>query len=378
MYNKIEEEMHLKHISLINFKSYKQADFDLHPKINCFVGNNGVGKTNLLDAIFYLSMCKSNFNTIDYQNIRHTSDFFVIQGFYDRNGNDENIYCGVKKDSGKIFKRNGKEYQRLAEHIGFLPIVIISPSDSSLITEGSDERRKLINSIVSQHDSLYLDNLIKYNKLLANRNRLLKDKLNISTLTDILDVIDSQLDSLASPIHKQRVEFVKNITPIFENYYQRVSSNAESIELIYQSHLHEKNLKSLLFESIEKDRILQFTSKGIHKDDLTFMLNGHPIKKEGSQGQQKTYLIALKLAQFKYLHNISGIKPILLLDDILDKLDMERVEQFIRLVAEHEFGQIFITDTNKARLDSILEKIDSGYALFNVNVDGDINLVSSK
>jgi DNA replication and repair protein RecF len=370
--------MHLKQLNLLNFKSYEQLEVELHPKINCFVGNNGEGKTNLLDSIFYVSMCKSNFNSIDYQNIRHEQDFFVIQGVYNRQEKEENIYCAVKKDVGKTFKRNGKEYQRLAEHIGLIPIVIISPADSSLILDGSEERRKYMNGVISQYNKPYLDNIIKYNKLLASRNRLLKDRgYNSSTLVDILEVIDDQIDGLAHPIFEQRLEFAHKLTPIFQKYYQKVSHGAEQVELIYQSQLEETRMKNLLNESIEKDRILQYTSKGIHKDDLILTLNGHPIKKEGSQGQQKTFLIALKLAQFNFIQQISGIKPILLLDDIFDKLDMTRVEQFIRLVTDNEFGQIFITDTNKSRLDSILEKADIGFYLFDVN-NGEVNLVSSK
>jgi DNA replication and repair protein RecF len=370
--------MHLKQLNLLNFKSYHQLEVIMHPKINCFVGNNGEGKTNLLDSIFYISMCKSNFNSIDYQNIKHENDFFVIQGLYERLEKEENIYCAVKKDSGKTFKRNGKEYQRLAEHIGLLPIVIISPADSSLILDGSEERRRFMNGVISQYNKPYLDNIIKYNKLLASRNRILKDRnYNAKTLEDLLEVIDYQIDSLAHPIFEQRQEFTHNLTPIFQKYYNSVSQGAEKVELIYQSNLEEKRMKDILHENIEKDRILQYTSKGIHKDDLILTLNGHPIKKEGSQGQQKTYLIALKLAQFNFIQQISGIKPILLLDDIFDKLDMIRVEQFIRLVTDNEFGQIFITDTNKSRLDSILENAGIGFFLFNVN-NGEVNLVSSK
>jgi DNA replication and repair protein RecF len=322
-------------------------------------------------------MCKSNFNTIDYQNIRHNQDFFVIQGTYYRYENEEKIYCAVKKDSGKAFKRNGKEYQKFAEHIGFLPIVIISPADSALILDGSEERRKYMNGVIAQYDRHYLDNIIKYNKILANRNRILKEKSSqTASFIDLLEVIDEQLDGLGSSIYRQRLEFAQKLTPIFQDYYQKVSMGAEKVELIYESHLSEKGMKQLMKESIEKDRILQYTTKGIHKDDLLLTLNGRPIKKEGSQGQQKTLLIALKLAQFNFIHQLSGIKPILLLDDIFDKLDINRVEQFIHLVADHSFGQIFITDTNKARLDEILSKINSGFSLFNVE-KGEVKLITS-
>jgi DNA replication and repair protein RecF len=363
--------MHIKHFNLLNFKSYQQVDLDLHPKINCFIGNNGQGKTNLLDGLFYLSMCKSYFNSVDYQNIRHGEDFFMLQGIYQRMDKEENIYCAVKRNEGKIFKRNGKQYDRLSEHIGLLPIVVVSPADSSLILDGSEERRRYMNGVISQFNKLYLDQIMRYNKLLANRNKMLKDrKFNPSAYSDLFEVVDEQLDGLAKPLYEQRVEFTKQLTPIFQDYYQKVSSGAEKVELVYQSHMEENSLRQLLWESFEKDCALQYTSMGIHKDDLILTINGHPIKREGSQGQQKTYLIALKLAQFNFLSQISGIKPILLLDDIFDKLDMARVEQFIRLVAHDGFGQIFITDTNKARLDDILERIGSGYSLFTVALGG--------
>jgi DNA replication and repair protein RecF len=370
--------MHLKHFNILNFKSYEEVDLELHPKINCFVGNNGVGKTNLLDGIFYLSMCKSNFNSIDYQNIHHNQDFFVIQGKYQRHRTDENIYCAVKRESGKTFKKNGKEYTRLAEHIGFLPVVIISPADSALILEGSEERRKFMNSVISQYNRPYLDNILKYNKLISNRNRILKEKsYNYASLIDLIDVLDEQLNGIAKQIFEERQNFTQRLTPIFQNYYQSVSGGIEQVELVYQSHLSEKSMLEHLKESLEKDRILQYTSIGVHKDDLQLVLDGHPIKRVGSQGQQKTYLIALKLAQFNFIEQISGIKPILLLDDIFDKLDLTRVKQFIKLVSDHNFGQIFITDTNKERLNSILDQIDSGYYLFNVNKEG-VSLVGSK
>lgn len=359
--------MHLKQLTLLNFKTYDQAEIELHPKINCFFGDNGEGKTNLLDSIFYLSMCKSNFNSIDYQNIKHNKEFFVIQGTYNRNDKLENIYCAVKKGAGKTFRRNGKDYRRLAEHIGHIPVVIIAPTDSSLILDGSEERRKYINGVISQYNNPYLESIIRYNKLIANRNRLLKSlSKGESYNSDLFEVIDEQLGDLAQPIYSQRLEFAQKLSPIFQHYYNTISKGAEKVELIYQSDLQENDLKSLLKESMPKDRMLQYTSKGIHRDDLILTLNNHPIKKEGSQGQQKTYLVALKLAQFSFVQKLSGLKPILLLDDIFDKLDMNRVEQFIRLVANDEFGQIFITDTNKARLDVILEKINTDYKLFTI------------
>lgn len=359
--------MFLKHLSAINYKSYSEVEIDFHPKLNCFVGNNGQGKTNLLDTIYYLSMCKSAFNPIDSQNIKHAEDFFIIQGLFERDEKDENVFCAVKLNEGKVFKRNGKEYQRLADHIGFFPVVIISPADLSLIVEGSEERRKYINSVIAQFDRLYLDETIRYNRILAQRNKLLKDFADKGSFSeDLIDVIDMQIVPLGNVIFQKRKDFVEKLIPIFQKYYSIVSGDSENVKLVYQSQLENEDYSVLLKNSISKDRAIQFTSNGIHKDDLILMLDDHPIKKEGSQGQQKTYLIALKLAQFEFMKNISGLRPMLLLDDIFDKLDISRVENFIRLVSDNGFGQIFITDTNQKRLDEILGKLHLGYKVFHV------------
>lgn len=359
--------MHLERLTLLNFKSFDDAQVELHPKMNCFVGDNGQGKTNLLDAIFYLSMCKSNFNSVDYQNIKHNNEFFVIQGAYSRLQKKENIYCAVKRGDGKTFKRNDKEYQRLAEHIGHIPIVMIAPTDTSLILDGSEERRRYMNGVISQYHKPYLDNILRYNKLLSNRNKLLKGLWKGEAYnSDLFDVIDQQLDHLAQPIHALRTQFAEELTPIFQQYYNAISQGAEQVGLVYRSHLHDHSLSELLKANWEKDRVVQYTGKGIHRDDLLLTLNGNPIKWEGSQGQQKTYLIALKLAQFSFISKLAEIKPILLLDDIFDKLDTKRVEQLVRLVSNDEFGQIFITDTNPERMDHILQSINSGYKLFSI------------
>lgn len=362
--------MFLKKILLINFKSYSQLDVDFHAKLNCFTGNNGKGKTNLLDAIFYLSMCKSAFNPIDTQNIKHGESFFVIQGLYNREDTEENIYCAVKQLEGKVFKRNGKEYQRLADHIGCLPLVIISPQDTSLILEGSEERRKFINSVIAQFDKLYIDEVIRYNKVLAQRNKLLKDFQDKNFFSsELIEVLDDQLVKLGILIYQKRKDFVEKLIPIFQNYYSAVSGRSEEVSLTYQSQLEGEDFLSLLQKSINKDRIVQFTTTGIHKDDLILKQDGHTIKKESSQGQQKTYLISLKLAQFDFMKSVSGVRPILLLDDIFDKLDLERVENFIKLISDNGFGQIFITDTNKNRLHDILMKLHTEYKLFNIDID---------
>jgi DNA replication and repair protein RecF len=363
--------MHLSHISLVNFKNYDQLELSFSRKINCFVGDNGTGKTNLLDAMYYLSMTKSYFNSVDTQNIRHGEEHFLIQGEYSREDLSEKIHCGVQKGKHKQFKRNKKDYERLSEHIGLLPVVMISPADSALIIEGSDERRKFMNAVISQFDNEYLESLMRYNRALSQRNTLLKDFHKSGKFQpDLLEIWDEQLNANGSYIHKKRVEFVKDLVPIFQEYYDMVSEGREEIGLEYHSQLNEKDLPSLLKDHAHKDRILQYTTAGIHKDDLLMSLRGHPIKRIGSQGQQKTFLVALKLAKFDFIREINGFHPILLLDDVFDKFDARRVRQIIRLVAEREFGQIFITDTNRERIREVLKDLSIDYKLFKVETEG--------
>jgi DNA replication and repair protein RecF len=365
--------MFLKHLYIVNFKNYTEAELSFSSKINCFVGNNGVGKTNIIDAIHYLSMCKSYFNVIDSQNIRHNEDFFVVQGSFERLEVEEEIYCGFKKNSRKIFKRNKKEYDRLADHIGFLPLVMITPSDSMLITEGSEERRKLIDSIISQFDNVYLDNLIRYNKILAQRNKLLKEQGQSGVYdNEMLDVYSEQLVHYGNVIYEKRKQFISSLIPVFQKYYNFISSGNEEVELVYQSQLHDNDFKALLDRNIGKDRALEYTTVGIHKDDLSLILQGFQVKKYGSQGQQKTYLVALKLAEFEFLSQVGGLKPVLLLDDIFDKFDSERVSQIIRLTAGDDFGQIFITDTDLHRIQSVLKEISFEHKIFMIE-KGTIN-----
>lgn len=358
--------MHLNTLTVINFKSFAQLELEFNSKINCFVGDNGQGKTNLLDAIYYLSMCKSAFNPNDNQVLKHGESFFVIQGRYKRRTSDENIYCGFKQAEGKVFRRNGKDYERLADHIGFIPVVMVSPADSALIEESGEERRKYMNSVISQFDKVYLDEIMRYNRALAQRNSFLKNYSGSAFSYDILEAIDEQLVQYGRIIHEKRQEFINQLIPVFQDYYTRVSGGAETVSLTYRSQLNNQDLHALLRANVEKDRLLKYTSAGIHRDDITLNIDGYPIRREGSQGQQKTYLIALKLAQFDFLSSVSEIKPLLLLDDIFDKLDFKRVEQLVRLVAHDGFGQIFITDTNKNRIDEILARINSGYHLYKV------------
>jgi len=357
--------MILQHISLLNYKNFESISFDFNDKINCFVGNNGVGKTNVLDAIYHLSYGKSYFNPIASQNINHNADFFVVDGAYLKAERNEKIVISLKKNQKKIIKRNGKTYDRFSDHVGFLPLVIISPADNDLISEGSETRRKFLDSIISQSDKNYLTTLIKYNKTLQQRNSLLKYFASNNTFNaDTLAVYNEQLSAFGKVVFDIRTAFIADFTPIFIDKYRELSNNNEEVTLSYKSQLNEKKLPELLAENLQKDKILQYTSVGIHKDDLVFGISEYPIKKFGSQGQQKSFLIALKLAQFDFLKQQSGIKPILLLDDIFDKLDEDRVSQLIALVNKDEFGQIFISDTHAERTENIIQKTNKSYQLF--------------
>ncbi len=361
--------MYLKSLSLLNFKNYNKLDVDFCSKINCFTGKNGVGKTNILDAIYYLSFCKSFFTSVDSFNIKHGDNLFVINGQYlFNNETNENIFCSFEQGKRKRFKRNKKEYDKLADHIGLIPLVMISPYDINLIIGGSDERRKFIDGIISQYNRNYLYDLQSYNRALAQRNFILKQYGKTGYIdTEVLDLYSQQLAEYGSKIFNRRNNFIKEIIPVFQKYFKHISKNNEQVSLQYSSQLHSKNLADLLTENIEKDKIARYTTTGIHKDDLSLLLEDFPIKKLGSQGQQKSYLTALKLAQFEYIQKQCGFKPILLLDDIFDKLDSERVEQIIILLSQNNFGQVFITDTNPERVNKVLKRINGEYFHYSVN-----------
>ncbi|HBS86335.1 MAG: DNA recombination protein RecF [Bacteroidetes bacterium GWF2_38_335] len=362
--------MHLSNLSLINFKNYAQLDLEFCPKINCFVGNNGVGKTNLLDAVYYLSFCKSYFNNVDVQSIRHDEGFFMIQGTFIRDEKTEVIYCGIKKGQKKQFKRNKKDYTKLSDHIGLLPLVMVSPADINLIEEGSEERRKFIDGVISQFDKEYLETLIQYKKVLIQRNTLLKDfAVKKYFDRDSIDIWTDQLIRFGTLIHEKRKLFVEKFIPIFQKYYEFISGGKELVNLIYESQLHNSDFSALMNGSIEKDRVLQYTTVGAHKDDLHLNLGEYPIKRVGSQGQKKTYLLALKMAQFEFIRDIVAINPILLLDDIFDKLDKNRVKQIINMVGEKSFGQIFISDTDIVRTAEILKELDTEFRIFDIEND---------
>jgi DNA replication and repair protein RecF len=365
--------MYLQQLSVINFKNYAEARLELSPGVNAFTGNNGAGKTNLLDAIHYLSLCKSYFNPIDTQQIKQGTDFFIVNGTFIKGEQPDTVACSVKRNQKKQFKRNKKDYQRLADHIGLFPLVMVSPYDVSIIIEGSEERRRFVDNVISQTDNQYLDELIAYNKILVNRNAVLK-RMNESGRFDIslLEVFDEQLVTLGARIFEKRKAFMDVFTPIFNEHYRFISGEAEQVELVYESQLLNDNLADLLLKNADKDRVLQRTSAGIHRDDLFFSIHGMPMKKFGSQGQQKSFLIALKLAQYTFLYQQKGFKPLLLLDDIFDKLDELRVTKLMQMVSDHNFGQVFITDTSEQRVAGVLNGIDVNYKLFSVT-GGEVN-----
>ena len=359
--------MYLKNLILSNFKNHKESNFEFKKNIICFVGDNGAGKTNILDAIHYLSLSKSYFNKADSQNIKFDESFFLLKGVF-ANEEETEIQCSLQIGEQKLLKSNGKKYKRFSDHIGKFPIVIISPTDSNIILDGSEVRRRYIDSSIAQYNTQYLKNLIAYNKVLKQRNALLKkfaeqqyfDKLS-------LDVFDAQLIKYGTVVFNDRTKFLKDLKVEFNKYYAKISTQKEQVAISYQSHLNDKDFKENLEVSLEKDRLNQYTNIGIHKDDIIFDMHGYPIKKIGSQGQQKSFLIALKLAQFDFMQKHIGFKPILLLDDIFDKLDDKRVAKIIGFANEGLFGQVFITDTHKKRTKEILDKNEITYQLFEIS-----------
>ncbi len=360
--------MILRQLSIVQYKNIAQTDLSFSPNINCFLGLNGMGKTNLLDAIYYLSFCKSFNASIDSHNIQHGEDFFMLQGFYDNAGHPEEIFAGLKRRSKKQFKRNKKAYDRLSDHIGFVPLVMVSPADQVLILGGSEARRKFLDLVISQFDKTYLDALIRYNTALDQRNALLKQETE--TIDEaVYEVWEYQMAHYAQIVYRARRQFIDAFIPVFQEFYRFISQDKEQVSLTYTSHLTQGDLQPLLKEVRYRDKALGYTTRGIHKDDLEMLLGEHPIKRLGSQGQNKTFLITLKLAQFDFLKQHGHTTPLLLLDDIFDKLDSTRVEQIMKLVSSDRFGQIFITDTNREHIDQIVGRLQHSSKLFEV-VDG--------
>lgn len=369
--------MYLKSLSAYNFKNFEEVNITLNPGIICFTGLNGEGKTNLLDAIHYLSFCKSFLVSSDLLNIRFNESYFAVQGTFLSNDNKEDvIYCAVKPGERKVFKKNQKEYTKLADHIGNYPLVIISPLDSNLITEGSEERRRFLDSIISQYNREYLEKLIQYNKVLAQRNALLKQFTENGNFNyAVLEIWDAQLGTLGDYIFNERKEFLEKFIPVFHQYFDIISNKKEEVGIYYISQLNQElKMEDLLSSAINKDRAAQYTTVGIHKDDLDFLIKDFALKKHASQGQQKSFLIALKLAQFEFLKQKKSEAPLLLLDDIFDKLDDNRIARLIELVSKEDFGQVFITDTQKERIEHILQKANTQALIFTI-FDGNIRLV---
>ena len=359
-------QMILKKISILNFKNIREASLELSPNLNCFLGHNGEGKTNLLDAVYYLSFCRSAFNPIDSQIITHDQDFFVIDGIYENEYHDPvSIYCGMKRGTKKHFKRDKKEYKRLSQHIGLIPLIFVSPADQTLIAGGSEERRRLMDVVISQYDNGYIEALNSYNKALQQRNALLK--MDDEPDSALLDIWEQEMARHGERIFQARQEFVERLIPVFQNIYHHVSDGHEEVSLKYVSHAQRGALLDVIQRDRFKDRAVGYSLHGVHRDDLEMMLGGYQMKREGSQGQNKTFVLALKLAQFDFLRRTaSQTTPLLLLDDIFDKLDAHRVEQIVKLVSGDGFGQIFITDTNRDHLDQILRNVSYDYKLFDV------------
>ena len=360
--------MILKEICILNYKNIRETTLRFSEKLNCFVGLNGQGKTNLLDAIYYLSFTKSAYNTIDSQNIAHDADMAMIQGHYifdhTFSAEPEIISCGIKRGIKKQFRRGKKDYKRLIEHIGLIPLVMVSPQDSELISEGSDERRRFMDGVISQYDSAYLEHLMHYNALLKQRNALLKqyEDQPIQAPTALFEVLEMQMVEHAMYIFEQRTDFIQRFVPAFQDMYAAISGDSEQVSLQYISQLQERDLLEAFARTRQRDLIVGWTTQGIHKDELDMRLGEYPLKRVGSQGQQKSYLLAMKLGQAIFLG-----KPILLLDDIFDKLDAERVERIVRLVSGEQFGQIFITDTDRQHLTHMLDMIPHLASVFQVS-----------
>lgn len=370
--------MHLENLHLINFKNYEEAEIQLSDGINCFVGNNGAGKTNILDAVHYLSICKSYMNVIDKQNIRFDQPFFSIQGQWHKDDAKIAIHCAVKVGSKKVFKRNKKEYEKLADHIGQFPAVMISPYDRDLISEGSELRRRWMDGIISQFDRRYLDSIQKYAKVIAQRNALLKNMAEHRMFDrDSIEIWDHQMIELGLDIFEKRKSFLNEFIPVFQKHYDAIGHVDEEVHLVYKSQLSDAPFVDLLKQYEKKDAYTRYSNVGVHRDDLVFQIKGHPVKKFGSQGQQKSFIIALRLAQYEWLKNHLNTQPVLLLDDIFDKLDHTRVERLMKLVSDQFFGQVLVTDTDIERVEKIFSESNLECKVFQVE-EGDVSELGVK
>ncbi len=370
--------MYITNLHLINFKNYTENTIQFSPNINCLIGDNGVGKTNILDAIYYLSFCKSYFNQADIFTTKHGTGFFSIKGTYITSNKDEILCQFDAQKKHKRFKKNGKAYKRLADHIGQFPLVMVSPYDRDLINNHSEVRRKYLDSVIAQFDSQYLYNLIRYNKALSQRNAVLKSFVQKQYFDrTALEIWDKELIDTGTQIYQTRKAFIADFVPIFKKYFAWISQDKETVNIVYQSSLYTEPMQTVLEGNLSKDRMLTYTSAGIHKDDLAFSMGNFPMKKYGSQGQQKSFVIAIKLAQFEYMKQAKSVKPILLLDDIFDKLDHKRVLQIIDLVNTDAFGQVFITDTQPERIKQLFTNNKVDHKIFEI-AEGKIQLYNNE
>jgi DNA replication and repair protein RecF len=360
--------MHLSRIELTNFKNYGEVSLDFSPGFNCFTGNNGVGKTNILDAVHYLSMTKSFFNTSDALSIKHGEDYFILKGWFVKDEETDELFCAFQKQKQKVLKLNGKEYQRISDHVGRYPVVMLSPADSTLITGGSEERRRFLTMIISQYDPVYLEAHMRYNRVLMQRNRILRE--GGPDAAGMLEIYDDQMAVEAEVIYNARMAVTEELVPLFTSYYEKISARAEKVSMRYRSHLGRGDYRKQLIESRERDRMLQYTTLGIHRDDLSFEIDGHSARTTASQGQQKSFIVALKLAKYGLISRRNGFSPALLLDDIFDKFDNNRVEEIIRLAGSGEFGQVFITDTQQDRIHRILDSAGVDFRLYRIGRRG--------
>ena len=358
--------MILEKLTILNYKNIGEVTLDFSPKVNCFIGHNGVGKTNVLDAIHYLSFCRSSISNTDSQVIRHGEEFFMLEGRYATDeGEPEIVYCGMKRGTKKHFKRNGKEYRRLSEHIGLIPVIMVAPADNMIIDGQSEERRRLMDMVISQFDHAYIDHLSRYTKALQQRNSLLRQDEEPDA--SLLDVLEEQMGYEGECVFAAREAFVNELIPVFQRYYEAISGGREEVGISYESHCRRGPLCEVIRRDRFKDRAVGYSLHGVHRDDLLFTLGSHQMKREGSQGQNKTFAVALKLAQFDFLkRTASRTTPLLLLDDIFDKLDSDRVERIVEIVSASGFGQIFVTDTNRDHLDKILARSGGDYKIFEV------------
>ena len=355
----------LEKIVISDFRNIILQELEFSPNVNCVSGNNGEGKTNLLDAIYYLSMTKSAFALSDKFNFRHGTEEFSLSGLYRmENGLSSRFSVKMTSKGEKKMKRDEKQYGKVSEHIGVLPVVMVSPSDISMVSESGEERRRFVNAVLSQMDREYMTSLQQYNRLLLQRNKMLKEQ---DVDRGLLEVIDMRMSAFAEPVFQARKKFVEELTPIVQEYYKALSGDSEQVSIEYDSELSKASLEQLLSASYDKDRVLKYTSAGIQRDDFLFKMNGHPIRRYGSQGQQKSFLVSLKFAQYELMKKNYGFAPVLLLDDVFDKLDLSRISNLLEMVASNDFGQIFITDSNKVRMAGIVDKLTQDRAYFDTS-----------